>query len=243
MLFEKIEKLQILISAIVISFALLVSVTFAAAKFVRNEGIAVTGSAYKIVKSDSGSLTFYINCEAKSKSDAYDKVSKQFPIINDYLKSVGLNDNDVEYKNVNGYYTYKYTPEGRPTNVIDHYNLTQEVQVKSNNVEMIKSLASSIQSLLAKGVDLNVNSPQFYYSDLGSLKIELLEEATKDAKSRAKAMLKATNNGVGKIKSVRMGVFQITPVDSTSVSDMGISDTSTIDKKITAVANVVFFVK
>lgn len=56
-------------------------------------------------------------------------------------------------------------------------------------------------------------------------------------------MLKATNNGVGKIKSVRMGVFQITPVDSTSVSDMGISDTSTIDKKITAVANVVFFVK
>lgn len=168
MLFEKLEKLQIIISAIVISFALLVSITFAASKLVRNEGIAVTGSAYKIVKSDSGSLTFYINCEAKSKSEAYDKVSKQFPVINEYLKSVGLNDADIEYKNVNGYYTYKYTSEGRPTNTIDHYNLTQEVQVKSNNVEVIKSLASGIQSLLAKGIDLNVNSPQFYYSDLGS---------------------------------------------------------------------------
>lgn len=40
-----------------------------------------------------------------------------------------------------------------------------------------------------------------------------------------------------------MGVFQITPVDSTDVSDMGINDTSTIEKKITAVSNVTFEVK
>ena len=56
-------------------------------------------------------------------------------------------------------------------------------------------------------------------------------------------MLKSTNNRVGKIESVRMGVFQITPVDSTDVSDMGINDTSTIEKKITAVSNVTFKVK
>ena len=71
----------------------------------------------------------------------------------------------------------------------------------------------------------------------------MLEEATKDAKQRAAAMLKATHNHVGKIQSVRMGVFQITPVDSNDVSDMGISDTSSIEKKITSVANVTFSVK
>ena len=53
-------------------------------------------------------------------------------------------------------------------------------------------------------------------------------------------MLKATGDNVGQIKSVKMGVFQITPINSTNVSDIGISDTSTIEKKITAVANVVF---
>ena len=56
-------------------------------------------------------------------------------------------------------------------------------------------------------------------------------------------MLKATRNKPGKIQSVNMGVFQITPVDSTNVSDMGINDTSTVDKKVTAVANVVFRIK
>ena len=56
-------------------------------------------------------------------------------------------------------------------------------------------------------------------------------------------MLKPSHNRVGKISAVRMGVYQITPVDSTNVSDSGINDTSTIDKKVTAVANVVFKVK
>lgn len=64
-----------------------------------------------------------------------------------------------------------------------------------------------------------------------------------DAKARAESMLKATHNRVGKISSVRMGVYQITPIDSTDVSDMGINDSSTIDKKVTAVANVSFKIK
>ena len=70
-----------------------------------------------------------------------------------------------------------------------------------------------------------------------------MEDATTDAKQRAEAMLKSTHNRPGKIQSVRMGVFQITPPDSTNVSDYGINDTSTIDKKVTSVANVVFRIK
>ena len=75
------------------------------------------------------------------------------------------------------------------------------------------------------------------------MKVEMLKDATADAQNRASAMLKATHNKVGKIQSVNMGVFQITPVDSTNVSDMGISDTSSIEKKITSVANVTFRIK
>ena len=56
-------------------------------------------------------------------------------------------------------------------------------------------------------------------------------------------MLKATHNKPGRIQSVQMGVFQITPVDSNNVSDMGINDTTSVDKKVTAVANVVFRIK
>ena len=40
-----------------------------------------------------------------------------------------------------------------------------------------------------------------------------------------------------------MGVFQITPPDSNEVSDWGINDTSSIEKKVTAVSNVVFGIR
>ena len=115
--------------------------------------------------------------------------------------------------------------------------------IKSNDVKVIKEISSDIQNLLNQGIDINITSTEYFYSKLGDLKVELLEDATKDAKDRAKAMLKATRNHPGKIQSVQMGVFQITPTDSTNVSDMGINDTSTIEKKVTAVANVVFRIK
>ena len=129
------------------------------------------------------------------------------------------------------------------TNEIAYYNLTQNISIKSNDVNKIKDTSLDISSLMEKGIDIDVQSTNYSYSKLSDLKVKLLEKATTDAKERASAMLKSTHNSVGNIQSVRMGVFQVTPVDSTDVSDMGINDTSTIEKKITAVANVVFQVK
>ncbi len=40
-----------------------------------------------------------------------------------------------------------------------------------------------------------------------------------------------------------MGVFQIVPVNSTDVSDYGINDTSSIEKKVISTVNVTFNVK
>ena len=151
---------------------------------------------------------------------------------------------NIEVKTYNGYYTYKYNNVTRSyTNEIDFFKLSQPMEITSSDVNKIKEISIDIQSLLDQGIDISVNQASYFYSKLPELKVKLLGAATTDAKDRASAMLKATHNKVGKIQSVKMGVFQITDVDSTSVSDMGINDTSTIDKKVTAVANVVFKIK
>ena len=159
-----------------------------------------------------------------------------------YLNEKGIKD--ITIKNYNGYYSYKYNQAtGNYTNEIDSYKLSQPIEASSKNVDLIKEVTLDIQNLIDKGIDISDAGADYYYSGLADLKVKLLKEATLDAKKRASAMLKANNNSVGKIQSVRMGVFQITDVDSTSVSDMGINDTSTIDKKVTAVANVVFKIR
>ena len=174
-----------------------------------------------------------------SSADAVKYATKQ---LGNGSKGFDVN-NDVNIKSINGYVTYKMAPNGVTTNETDYYNLSQTVTVKSSDVNKIKNASLDIASLMDKGIDIDVRSTSYSYSKLPDLKVQLLNKATTDAKQIASAMLKSTNNHVGKIQSVQMGVFQITPVDSTDVSDMGINDTSTIEKKITAVANVVFQIK
>ena len=123
------------------------------------------------------------------------------------------------------------------------YNYSQELKITSDNPELINKTYLAVPSLIQKGITIQAYPPEYYYSNLNKKKAELLSAATADAKVRAQGMLKATNNRVGKISSLKMGVMQITPADSNEVSDWGINDSSTIDKKITAVANVVFSVK
>jgi len=45
---------------------------------------------------------------------------------------------------------------------------------------------------------------------------------------------------LGALRQARMGVIQITPKNSTMVSDYGFNDTSSIEKEITAVVSATF---
>lgn len=237
---ERIEKLQLLTVGLLAFIAILMGIKMITTAFTGNV-IAVTGSAYEIVKSDSGMLSFEINTKRTTKQEAYTASQEQLKIVEKYLQDKQIKN--IEKKTINGYYNYKRDYNGAYTNTPESYNLSLPITISSDNVELIKEISNDITSLINKGVDITVFSPSYSYSKLPELKVRLLEKASDDAKARAASMLKATHNSVGKIQSVRMGVYQITSVDSNDVSDMGVNDSSTIDKKVTAVANVSFKIK
>ena len=86
-------------------------------------------------------------------------------------------------------------------------------------------------------------APEYFYTKLDELKLEMLAKATQNAKLRAENMVKATGNKIGSIRSARMGVFQITPVTSTEISDWGVNDTTSLEKKVMAVVTVSFAIE
>lgn len=239
---EKLEKFQVLALALVLALGLVVATKIVSGAL-PSDGIAVTGSASKIVQSDKGTLTFNIISVQRTKKMSYEVVQKQIPIVLAYLKTKGFEDKDIDVKSTNGYNIYRILPNGNSSNEVEKYRLYQPITVKSNDVNKIKELSVNLLSLMDKGIEVEVQEPEYYYSKISDLKIELLNDASKDAKQRASAMLKATHNRAGKIQSVKMGVFQITDANSTDVSDAGIYNTSSIEKKVTAVANVVFKIK
>ena len=237
---ERIEKLQVLTVGLLVVLAILIGTKTLITAFSGNT-ISVTGSAYEIVKSDSGTLSFNINVKRLNKNDAYNVLQTQIKTVEKYLTEKQITK--IERKTINGYYNYKRDDRGVYTNIPESYNLSQPMTISSDNVDLIKDISNDITGLISQGIDINVYNVSYNYSKLPTLKVALLEKASMDAKARAESMLKSTHNSVGKINSVRMGVYQITPVDSTDVSDMGINDSSTIDKKVTAVANITFKIK
>ena len=96
---ERIEKLQVISLGVLIGLALVVS-TKMVSSTISNNVISVTGSAYEIVKSDSGTLSFDIVVKRATKQLAYSDVQnqiKQIEFFKEYMSSA-VRKYEEEYK-------------------------------------------------------------------------------------------------------------------------------------------------
>ena len=84
------------------------------------------------------------------------------------------------------------------------------------------------------------SQPQYVFTRLPSLRPQLLADATRDALRRAEVLVESTGADLGSLRSVNVGVFQVTAPNSTEVEDYGVYDTTTRTKDVTAVVNVTF---
>jgi len=207
-----------------------------------DEAIAVTGSARKRIKSDLVVWSAGISSEAPQLAEAYRQTTESIPRVKQYLISKGIPDNQITISSITTTTLKKRDNEGNELSEITGYTLSQQVEVRSTDVDKIEQIAREATELINQGILLQSNAPQYSYTKIGDLKIEMLGEAAKDAKVRAEKIADSTGNKIGAVRSARMGVMQITAADSTEVSDGGISDTSSIDKDVTAVVNISFAV-
>lgn len=208
-----------------------------------DDAVTVTGSARKRIKSDLVIWSAGVSYQAPKLADAYSQLSENVPRIKQYLIGKGINENQITISSISSTTMHGRDDNGNETSEITGYSLRQEVQVRSNDVERIGQIAREATELINQGILLESAPPKYYYTQLGNLKIEMLGEAAKDAKTRAEQIAASTGNSIGTVRSARMGVMQITAADSTEVSDSGISDTSSIDKDMTAVVNISFAVE
>jgi hypothetical protein len=202
--------------------------------------VVVTGSARKRIRSDLVIWKSSVTYQAAVLADAYRSLSESVPRVKNYLVSKGIPDNQITISSISSQTLHGKTNEGEETAEITGYSLRQELEVRSNDVDKIAKIAREATELINQGILIESMAPEFHYTKLGDLKIEMLSEAAKDAKVRATQIAQSTGSTIGSVRSARMGVLQITPADSNEVSDSGMNDTSSLEKDITAVVNVGF---
>lgn len=208
-----------------------------------DDAITVTGSAKKRIKSDLVLWNAGVTYQAPKLADAYRSLSESVPRVKQYLISKGIAENQITISSISTITLKRQDANGAETSEIIGYSLKQQLEVRSNDVDKIAQIAREATELINQDILIESNPPQYLYTQLGDLKIEMLGEAAKDAKIRAEKIAASTGNKIGTVRSARMGVLQITAADSTEVSDAGISDTSSIDKDMTAVVNIGFAVE
>lgn len=208
-----------------------------------DEAITVTGSAKKRIKSDLVVWSATITYQSARASDAYKSLSESVPRVKQYLVSKGIPDAEITISAVTTTAQHSTNSNGIETAEITGYSLKQSLEVRSTDVDKVAAIAREATELINQDILIESNPPQFLYTKLGDLKIEMLGDAAADAKTRAERIAASTGDKIGPVRSAKMGVMQITPADSTDVSDAGISDTTSIDKDITAVVNVSFAVQ
>ena len=204
-----------------------------------NQIITVTGSAKAVIVSDLGILRGTLMVEATTAREAYRELEIQKPVLLSYFKSKGFAGDKVNYQTISTYPNYNFNTQGQNAGVRS-YTSSQMIDISSSNVNLIKQMSLEISALVERGVSFQVNPPEFYYTKIGDIKIEIQAQAAKDAMTRGQRIAEATGRELGTLKSARMGVLQITPENSNLTSDYGVNDVSSIRKEIVAVVNANF---
>ncbi len=238
---EKSSKLiffGLIIGLSLIAAAALVSKTFLAVKNLDNV-ISVSGSAKQKVTADSARWTgnFSRSAVKDNLKDGYAQMKNDENTVRDFFIAQGFKDK-FEISPVFMSEIYK-----TDSNAPKEYNLVQNIEVKSEDVNKMKELAKNSEQLAAKGIIFSTNPVEYYYSKLPDLRISLLPEAIKDAKKRAEIIALSSGKLVDSVKSVTMGVVQVMTVGSVDVSDYGSYDTSSIEKEVMITVKTIFSLK
>ncbi len=179
--------------------------------------IQVTGLGNTDFSSDLVVWEGRFGAENMNLKQAYKSLENTKATVNQYLSKKGLDQKELVFSAVKTTTKNKqiYSPNG---NYIGQeftgYELTQTVQIESNDVEKVEKISREITELLNQGVQLYSDAPRYYYTKLADLKIEMISKATEDARIRAEKIAEFSGGNLGELKSAKMGVFQITGQNS-----------------------------
>jgi hypothetical protein len=218
-------------------------VTRAWLKITQSQTIAVTGSAKRAVVSDLIVWRGSYGVERPTLREAQAALREVQAKLDAFLARQQITNATHSAINIEELKASQKNADGFVLQITSGYRLSQIVTVKSTNVQAVLAMDGATRALVEDGVIFTQSSPEFIYTRANEAKIEMLAEATRDARLRADQIAKQGDSQVAQLRSARMGVFQITPEHSADTSWEGLYDTSTLNKTITAVVSATFALK
>jgi hypothetical protein len=227
--------------AIGIAFVLVAHIVAGTVRDVRptRDTLSVTASARVPISANLVRWSLTVATEAATTAPAARKLRRQSAVVRDFLLSAGVPARAIKPSVVASQEVVIRLPHNRRR---VRYRVSQGLEVTTKQIEVVEAAATRMGSLLEQGVDLQAAPLAYLSTELARAKLTALERATGEARRRAEILAHGLGGKLGRMRSSSQGVYQVTPRDSTDVSDYGINDTSSRDKDVNAVVSATFAV-
>ena len=179
--------------------------------------ISVVGLSEKDFVSDLIVWHLSYDVQKMDQKDAYNDLKRKTEIVTKFLLDNGIKQSEMVFEPVNSEkeYNYYYDKEAeRSFQVFAGYRLSQKIKIESSEIEKVEEVYRGISVLLDQDIDISSGSPSYYYTKLADLKIEMLANASEDARNRAETIASNAGSRLGDLVVANMGVFQITAPNS-----------------------------
>jgi uncharacterized protein len=186
--------------------------------------ISVTGLGKKDFTSDLVVWSGFFSKKSFNLKEAYTALDQDREQLRKYLIAKGIDPKAIVFSavNIGKDFDSKFDANTQQTtNTFTGYNLTQNLNIESKDVEKIEKISREITEVINSGVEFYSNMPEYYYTKLAELKQEMIAEGTKDAKERAEKIAENAGATLGNLKKANQGVFQITGQNSSEVYASG----------------------
>ena len=194
----------------VICLSLLVfsAVFFISARSFSTQGnyVEVKGLSEKIVKADTAIWSMTFDVKSNDVDSLYANIQKNVSTIQKFLTDKGFEASEINVAPVNIYQdTYKDS--------LFRYNSSTQLSVYTKKVDLVKSVSKDTLFLVKQGITMSQNSISFEFSDINSIKPEMLAEALSNAKDTAEKIATDSGSSLSGLHRGNQGVFDITDKD------------------------------
>ncbi len=177
--------------------------------------VTVRGLAERDVAADLALWPIVFNATGEELPALYNRLERDEGRVRSFLAEQGFSEDDISVSipRVSDHRAYGGRPEG------SRYSAEVTVTLRSSDVERVRGAMQASSGLVRDGVALLRSyeyNPQFVFTQLESIKPEMIAEATVDARRAAEQFARDSGSRVGAIRSAQQGYFSVTDRDAFS---------------------------
>lgn len=237
-------KIEAFIKPLLIGAAIIITALILGSAFknrnATQDSISVIGLGTRDFVSDEIYWSGTFSSKAAAVKDAYNIIIADKEKVKAFFIAKGFKPSEFSFGGVSFEKSFRTVTieskdETKTERVFDGYTATQSISFTSKKdaalMKKIENVMDQTSELINSGIEFNADKVQYTYSDLPSLKHNLIEKASQDAKERAQKIVNTADGHLGKLKAASMGVFQITGKGSVEEDSYGgNNDTYSKDK-------------